>query len=287
MTTSTLETSEGFRKARGKLAIVAALSIAWAAAQIELKAFSLGGISTNITSGNTIFFGLLILLLYFGGRTTLEFGMQPKEVRRWRLAQIDFHISYILFRISLFVLAISIVARDQNVTLKALSGFAIFFVLFLVIFSIVYFLLCVVYIPMGGSVANSAILAMGYSMAITFFMMVLIIIDQVHGIELLSFMPRFIPPTISAIHTVFLLFVFLLLFVSFFRSDILLNPLFAFVPKRVGREYTKDGKKYYEEDWNPEHPDYESLKSSSRFSGPLIMQEVANDEQDSEKKLDL
>jgi len=274
-----LETSEGFRKARGKLAVVSAVSIAWGAAQIEIGSFKLGGITSNVASSNTIFFGLLALLLYFGSRTSLEFAMQNVDVRRWRLAQLDFHISFILFRIALFILAISIVNRDQGVAFKAMYGFLVFFTLFFVLFIVVYFLFSALYIPfrttvLNGSVATSASMSLAYSMAISFFMMIAIIIDQVYGIDFLSFMPNFIPLTGSLTHTIFLTTVFIALFVSFFRADLFLHPLFAHVPKRIGTHYTENGRQFYKEDWNPEHPDYESLKSNSRFSGPLIVEKL-------------
>jgi len=274
-----LETSEGFRKARGKLAIVSAVSIAWGAAQIEIGAFTLAGITSNVTSSNTVFFGLLALLLYFGSRTSLEFAMQEVDVRRWRLAQLDFHLSFILFRVSLLILSVSIVNRDQSVAFKAISGVLIFFLIFLVVFVAIYFIFSLVYVTfrtavLNGSAATSVFMSMGYSMAISFMIMIIIIIDQVYSFGYFSFIPRFLPLNGSLVHTIFLSVVLITLFLSFFRADILLHPLFAYVPKRIGEHYTEDGRQFYKEDWNPEHPDYENLKSNDRFSGPLVAEKL-------------
>jgi hypothetical protein len=102
-----LQMSDEYRSARKLTTLLCALSLAWSAAQIDLKVFKLELFNDLDLSGAAIDLILFLAVLYSSVRSTLEFSMQAVEVRRWKPAQLDFTLSLNIARITLLVLAAS------------------------------------------------------------------------------------------------------------------------------------------------------------------------------------
>jgi hypothetical protein len=102
-----LNLSDAYRKSRSNTSIVCGLGVAWSAAQFEFKKVSIGGLVEFDLSGASIAFLITICILYSFTRCAIEYVMQPKNVRRWRLAQFDFKLSLNLVRVSFLMLAVS------------------------------------------------------------------------------------------------------------------------------------------------------------------------------------
>lgn len=272
-----LEVSEGYRKARGKHAVVAAVSIAWGAAQIEIGTMSLGVFTSNIVTSSAVIVGLFSLLLYFSARTVIEYAMQTVEVRRWRLAQLDFHLALNLFRISLFVLTVSTVSRNQESAVKATLGLLLMLIAFCFIFGVIYLVVCAVYIPLRTislkrSVVGAVMESLFISVVLTALAISFLIEDQLRSTPRLAFIPNFLPDSGTPLQQGVIATVAICILLSFLRSDLLLRRIFAYAPKRIGEHYTENGRHFYREDWNPEHPDYDDLKKSS---SPFVVEKIS------------
>ena len=100
-----MEITDGFRKARRVTAALCAICLGWSAAQFELSSLSLGAAGVVDLSNASIPLIVSFGVVYSMVRCTLEFAMQPIEVRRWKLAQADYWITMILFEVSLSAIA--------------------------------------------------------------------------------------------------------------------------------------------------------------------------------------
>ena len=100
-----MEITNGYRNARRNTSILCGISLAWSTAQFEFKSLSFGPIDSVDLSSASIPLVLACGILYVLTRCIIEFAMQPIDVRRWNLAQIDFKITVYLVRIALLFLA--------------------------------------------------------------------------------------------------------------------------------------------------------------------------------------
>lgn len=100
----TLQLSEGYRHARRLTSILCALALAWGAAQFELKILSLGPAGSVDLSSASLPIILACAIAYAMTRCVIEFAMQPIDVRRWGLAQVDFKITVFLVRATALIL---------------------------------------------------------------------------------------------------------------------------------------------------------------------------------------
>ena len=104
-TAPTLSIGTEFRDARRFTSLLCAIGLGWSSAQFDLKSLTLGSAGVfDLTSGS-IPAVLMSGIVYMTGKSILGYAMQSKEVRRWRLAQIDFEISLFLVRTTLLMLA--------------------------------------------------------------------------------------------------------------------------------------------------------------------------------------
>ena len=100
-----MKTTDGYRRGRRPVVTLCALGMGWSTAQVELKSLSLGPLGTIDFSSASIPIVLTLGIMYFMVRYTLEFAMQPREIRRWRLARTDYIITLRLVQFTLLLLA--------------------------------------------------------------------------------------------------------------------------------------------------------------------------------------
>lgn len=124
-----LNLSDTYRSSRNKTAIFCGVGLAWSAAQFEIKKISLSGVGELDLSGAYIPLLIAFCTLYAFTICVNEFAMQPKNVRRWRLARFDFKLSLNLVRGTLLMLA----ASGLNRSISTAAYIAIFVVLFLIL----------------------------------------------------------------------------------------------------------------------------------------------------------
>ena len=117
-----MEITEGYRRARRPTATLCAIGIGWSTAQFELDSLSLGPLGTINLSNASVPIVLALGVLYFMVRCTLEFAMQPLEVRRWSLARADYIITLRLVQSTLLLLATGSLYRSIEVFAYAVLG---------------------------------------------------------------------------------------------------------------------------------------------------------------------
>ncbi len=119
-----------YRSARRNLVAVCALCLAWSAAQFgpELSSLQVAGMAVDIKDASIPLL-LGVLLTYFTVRWGLEFAMMPRFLRRWRLAQLDFRIVFLLARFSLAAIAAG--ALDRSLWTIAMVAIGIALLAFL------------------------------------------------------------------------------------------------------------------------------------------------------------
>lgn len=124
-----MEITDGFRKARRNTVILCAICLGWSAAQFELTVLSFGSLGVVDLSKASIPLILSFGVLYSMIRCTLEFAMQPVDVRRWELAQIDYWLTMFLFEISLLSLATGSLYRSVETISYVLLAVVILLIL--------------------------------------------------------------------------------------------------------------------------------------------------------------
>jgi hypothetical protein len=119
--------SDPYRGARRVLSIACAVALAWAAALIDSReaTLSLFGVSVRLSDAPVPFL-LFALIVYLSFRWIIEYTMMPRDVRRWRLARIDFRLTSWLLRLALVGLAIGAIGPTRNFVLLAASIYAAF-----------------------------------------------------------------------------------------------------------------------------------------------------------------
>lgn len=76
---------------------------------------------------------LIALIVYSVIRLTIEFMMQPRKVRRWKLAQKNYRLSLNLIRFALLVLAVTYVDRSVNSIVSVVIGACLIFVSYFIL----------------------------------------------------------------------------------------------------------------------------------------------------------
>jgi len=100
-----VQISDAYRRARRNTSVLCGISLAWSAAQFDVKSLSLGPAGSFDLSGASVPLILACGIIYTLTRYTIEFAMQPDDVRRWHLAQVDFKITVFLVRATVLMLA--------------------------------------------------------------------------------------------------------------------------------------------------------------------------------------
>jgi len=139
-----LNLSDAYRSSRNKTAILCGVGLAWSAAQFEIKKMSLTGVGEIDLSGAYIPLLISFCALYAFTISVNEFAMQPKNVRRWRLARFDFKLSFNLVRGTLLMLA----ASGLNRSISTAAYIAISVVLFLILSMFLEFIGTIVLTPL-------------------------------------------------------------------------------------------------------------------------------------------
>ena len=123
-----MKTTDGYRRARRTLMMLCALGMGWSTAQFELTSLSLGPLGTIDFASASVPIVLTAGIVYSMVRYTLEFTMQSLEIRRWRLARIDYLITLRLVQSTLLLLAGGSLYRSIEtfayVGLAAIAGLA-------------------------------------------------------------------------------------------------------------------------------------------------------------------
>jgi len=100
-----MEMTDAYRRARRSTSVLCGVGLAWSAAQFDLKSLSLGPAGSVDLSDASVPLILACGIVYTLARCTIEFAMQPDDVRRWHLAQIDYKITVFLVRAAVLMLA--------------------------------------------------------------------------------------------------------------------------------------------------------------------------------------
>lgn len=234
---SQLSLSDAYRSSRNKTAILCGIGLAWSAAQFEIKKISLSGIGELDLSGAYIPLLLAFCALYAFTISVNEFAMQPKNVRRWRLARFDFNLSFNLVRGTLLMLA----ASGLNRSISTAAYIAIAVVVFLILSMFLEFIGTIALTPLlifirkrqgRFNVASRVIEASGWSRLI---ILVLLIIGLTWvGFASLYYEPFYTlfwstPPSPIAIWIIMVTAI--LVSISFTLEKGYLNKLFAIVEK--------------------------------------------------------
>jgi hypothetical protein len=254
-----VEIADAYRKARRNTSIFCGISLAWSAAQFELKSLNIGNVGKIDISGASIPIILACLIMYTMVRCTLEFMMQPNEIRRWNLAQVDYKITLNLVRISLLIIAAATASRSIEtvvaVIVAALSLGLGYFVLVAILMLMIFPLR--IYIRGGSSVAARSEEALFWSMFIAAILYILFFITL--GFSAIKHVPFFdiLPPILRQISTIIFAITCIIISVSFFLEHIMSEKIFAFEPEEIIVE-TKlpDGTTRIQFKDNPKHPDY-------------------------------
>lgn len=117
-----IQISEGYRRARGLTSLLCAIGLGWSTAQFDIKFLSLGPAGTIDLSNASLSLMLACGIAYMTARCVIEFTMQPDDVRRWNLAQIDFSLSLFLVRATLLMLAAGGLSRSVETIIYVASG---------------------------------------------------------------------------------------------------------------------------------------------------------------------
>jgi hypothetical protein len=102
-----MEITDAYRRARRNTSVLCGIGLAWSAAQFELKELNFGSAGSVDISHASVPLMLACGIVYTLIRCIIEYAMQSDDVRRWRLAQIDFKITVFLVRATLLILAAS------------------------------------------------------------------------------------------------------------------------------------------------------------------------------------
>ena len=268
MSKETNEISSAYRNSRRNTSILCGIGIAWAAAQFELKTLFLGTLGDVNIERASIPILIAILCIYTMTRCTIEFMMQPKPVRRWPLAQLDYRITLYLVRFTLVVLTAGAIARTIEMVayiagtfLLAAVGFFLFsFVLMLIVMPV---RLCVGKLFGRNSVASAAIESVFYSFKLSGLVLIVLIalvgLDIINPIGYLGESYK----DFNGIPLAIFSSVCLVMLLSFFFDQIFLKMVFAFEPIMIERKYYEDGKEIISIEPNPNHPFYEEHKAKS------------------------
>ena len=268
MSKETNEISSAYRNSRRNTSILCGIGIAWAAAQFEIKTISLGTLGGVSIEGASIPILIAILCAYTMTRCTIEFMMQPKPVRRWSLAQLDYRITLYLVRFTLVVLTAGAIARTSEMVAYIAGAFLLVSVSFFLLSFVFMLIVMPVRVYIGNlfgrsSVASAAIEATFYSFILSGLALIALIalvgLDVINPFGYLGESYKDFNGAPLAIFSSVCLIVLL----SFFFDQRFLSMVFAFEPIMIERKYYEDGKEIISIEPNPNHPDYEEHKDKS------------------------
>ena len=120
--TTVLAIGAEYRSARRSTSLLCAVGLAWSAAQFELTSVTLGPVGGIDITNASIPLVLACAIVYMTIKTIFGYGMQPKKVRRWSLAQIDCRLSWFLVRVTLLMLAASGLHRSVDLFILVVVG---------------------------------------------------------------------------------------------------------------------------------------------------------------------
>ncbi len=260
--------SEAYRRARRNVSIICGVGLAWSAAQFEIGSINVpifGEVSIRAASIPTLIGAICIYTMV---RATLEFMMQPVEVRRSILAKVDFSITLYLARVTVFALSLAWVTRSWMTVLYTFLALLLAIISFLAIS----YILVVFLMPFRmwirhrsgrRSVASSAFEAVAYSFFISWIGLAALIILIGCGIfnPFLHLGPAY--ASVSSVQlTAFSIAGFLFL-ISVYFDEKFLQMVFAYVPKVIHRTFFENGVEVHCIEPNPDHPDSDKSKSRS------------------------
>ena len=122
--TTTLTIGTDYRSARRLTSLFCAVGLGWSAAQFELTSVSLGSVGVIDVTNGSIPLILACAIVYMTIKSIIGFGMQPKEVRRWSLAQLDCKLCWFLVRATLLMLAAGGLHRSVDTFISRIGWYA-------------------------------------------------------------------------------------------------------------------------------------------------------------------
>jgi len=226
-----VQISDAYRRARRNTSVLCAIALAWSAAQFDVKSLNVGPAGTVDLSNASVPLVLACGIIYTLARCTIEFAMQPVDVRRWYLAQVDFKITVFLVRATILMLAaggiyrsVETVAYVAVAVLLMLFAFGLLFVVG--IFSIAPILLWIK--PPKGSPVWRIMEAEGWSRIIVSILLVTSLVGL--GIASLRYEPLrslwTVPPTPTAV-AIFVVATIVVV-ISIFAQSTLYRKLFVY-----------------------------------------------------------
>jgi len=267
-----MEISDAYRQSRRRVSLVCGISLAWAAAQFELKSLIIGKTGPLDISGASIHILLSLLIVYMLIRMTIEFMMQTKEVRRWKLAQVDYKITLNLIRISLLALAASTLSRSMEAVITIFFSAAILIIGYILLVSLLVAILMPLRMRIRArqgriSAASSAIESVDWSILIAGIIYIgLFLYFGRKAIDFLPFISSLATPPSTTSMIVFVA-VSIIALVSLFFENRLLQTIFAFEPKKIVETTPlENGKIAVTFKDNPKHPDYVAPKATTNDS---------------------
>src|SRR5437588_5845111 len=87
---------EAYGHARKAYGLVSALLIAWELIGVELDASPVENVKVTLKSPQAAPYVLIVLILYFGFRTTIEWYQNDSRRRRLLASRIDFTVSHLI-----------------------------------------------------------------------------------------------------------------------------------------------------------------------------------------------
>ena len=239
--------SEGYRRARRNSSIVCGISMAWAASQFELKVLTISNIGNIDISGATIPLVCAFAIIYTFIRSSLEFVMQIKDVRRWLYAQYDYRLILEFSRIALLLLAATGLARSLNTSIILIACIPVFFLLFIIIATV--YMIPVSFVVFGlGRLrgrTGAAAMSLGASIWAMFFAGITLIAFIIFGVgnavktealkNTLNLSANFTSITLFTITAI-------LVTISYFYSGAFTRHIFAHIPRMIEiKEKKEDG----------------------------------------------
>lgn len=260
------EISSDYRNSRKATSIFCGIGLAWSAAQFEIKNLSLGSLGNVDIENASIPILIGILCLYTMFRTSLEYMMQPKTVRRWSLAKLDYRVTWYLVRFTLVVLTVSAIARSWKMVFYIGGAFILGVIIFFLLTIAFMFIIVPPRLFIGRLSGRRSLASLVFeSMAYSFALSGIVYIASICLIAYNGFNPfLYLGGKYQEIsNTQILIFsgVCLSVIFSFFLDGKFLAIVFAFEPITIERKYMENGKEIISVEPNPNHPEYEKNKN--------------------------
>jgi len=287
MSDDSINFSSDYRATRNMTSVFFGIGIAWAAAQFDIKELSLGPLGSVSIDNSWIPFIIGSLSIFMMFRTTLEFMMQPKKVRRAPLAKLDYRVTIYLVRFNIVVLSVATFYRTWEIVLYS----AISFLLAILLFFVLIFAFIFLTIPYRmrvrsrsgiKSVAGAAVEAYYFSAILAGLVYVGIIILMALNIinPFAFFGDKFLG--VTAIQLMLFSGVVLFVVIQFFTDERFFAMVFASVPLRIERRYFEDGHEIISIEPNPDHPDFEKIKDEPAMKLRKVYEDGASKSNETE-----